>query len=66
MNIIYFTTAQDNNDYNEYLKIWPYPINASMQMLHNRLIRSMSLRNHVDVISLRPFSKKSRKPPDGL
>ena len=58
MNIIYFTTCQDNNDYNEYLKIWPYPINASMQMFHNRLVRSLSLRNHVDVISLRPFSKQ--------
>ena len=58
MNIVYFTTAQDYNDYNEYLKIWPYPINASMQMFHNRLIRSISLRNHVDVISLRPFSKQ--------
>lgn len=58
MNIIYFTTAQENNDYNEYLKAWPYPINSSMQMIHNRLIRSLSLRHHVDVISLRPFSKK--------
>lgn len=58
MNIIYFTTCQDNNDYNEYLKIWPYPINASLQMFHNRLIRSLSLLNHVDVISIRPFSKQ--------
>ena len=58
MNIIYFTTCQDNNDYNEYLKIWPYPINSSSQMFHNRLIRSLSIRNHVDVISIRPFSKQ--------
>ena len=58
MNIIYFTTCQENNDYNEYLKAWPYPINSSSQMIHNRLIRSLSLRHHVDVISLRPFSKQ--------
>ena len=58
MNIIYFTTCQENNDYNEYLKAWPYPINSSSQMIHNRLIRSLSISHHVDVISLRPFSKQ--------
>ena len=58
MNIIYFTTCQENNDYNEYLKAWPYPINSSSQMIHNRLVRSLSLYHHVDVISLRPFSKQ--------
>lgn len=58
MNIIYFTTSQENNDYNEYLKAWPYPINASTQLIHNRLIRSLSLYHHVDVVSVRPFSKQ--------
>ena len=58
MNIIYFTTCQENNDYNEYLKAWPYPINSSSQMIHNRLVRSLSLYHHVDVISVRPFSKQ--------
>lgn len=58
MNIIYFTTCQNTHDYNEYVKAWPYPINSSTQLIHNRLVRSLSLRHHVDVISLRPFSKQ--------
>ena len=57
MNIIYFTTALDTDDFEEYRKIWAFPINASKQIFHNKLIRSLSLSHHVDVISLRPFSK---------
>ncbi len=57
MNIIYFTTAQESNDYNKFLSLWNKPINSSNQIFHNKLIRSLSLTNHIDVISLRPYSK---------
>ena len=56
-NVIYFTTALETDDFKEYLKIWKKPINSSNQIFHNKLIRSISLTNHVDVISIRPFSK---------
>ena len=58
MNIIYFTTSQESDDYNEYVKAWSYPINSSTQLIHNRLIRSLALHHHVDVVSMRPFSKQ--------
>ena len=58
MNIIYFTTAQDSYDFNEYRKIWPYPINNSLQTFHNKMIRAISLNHHVDVITVRPFSRE--------
>ena len=58
MNIIYFTTAQNSDDFNNYLSLWNTPINVSNQTFHNKLIRSIALNNHVDVVSIRPFSKK--------
>lgn len=59
MNIIYFTTAQDTTSFNEYLKLWKNPINLSNQTFHNKMIRSLALTNHVDVVSIRPFSRKN-------
>ena len=59
MNIIYFTTAQNTAVFNEYLKLWKSPINLSNQTFHNKLIRSIAISNHVDVVSIRPFSKKN-------
>lgn len=58
MNIIYFTTSQQTKDFNDYLKLWKSPINSSNQIFHNKFIRALSINNHVDVISIRPFSKK--------
>lgn len=58
MRIIYFTTALSKNEYNEYTKLWKISPNPSNQNFHNKLIRSLSINNKVDVISIRPFSKK--------
>lgn len=58
MNIIYFTTSQNNSDYNEFRKLWKVKPNPSNQNFHNKLIRALSLTHHVDVISLRPYSRK--------
>lgn len=57
MNIIYFTTAQDKNDFASYISLWNVPINTSNQTFHNKLIRAIAKNNNVDVISVRPFSK---------
>ena len=58
MRIIYFTTALSKNEYNEYTKLWKISPNPSNQNFHNKLIRSLSINNKVEVISIRPFSKK--------
>ncbi|MCR4879632.1 MAG: glycosyltransferase [Bacilli bacterium] len=58
MNIIYFTTAQDKADFSSYISLWNTPINTSNQTFHNKLIRAIAINNHVDVVSIRPFSKK--------
>ena len=57
MNVIYFTTAQDKEDFASYISLWNTPINTSNQTFHNKLIRAIGINNHVDVISIRPFSK---------
>ena len=59
MNIIYFTTAQDKNDFASYLSLWNTPINTSNQTFHNKLIRAIAMNNHVDVVSIRPFSTRN-------
>ena len=58
MNIIYITTAQETSDFDKFAELWKHPINPSNQVFHNKLIRALSITNHVDVISLRPFSKE--------
>ncbi len=60
-NIVYFTTAQEYDDFTAFSKLWSSPINASNQLFHNKMIRALSLSNHVDVISIRPFSKQKCK-----
>lgn len=59
MNVIYFTTAQDKADFASYISLWNTPINTSNQTFHNKLIRAIAVNNHVDVVSIRPFSKDS-------
>lgn len=56
--IIYLTTAMDNDDYAEYIKHWSVKPNPSNQNFHNKMIRSLALTYPVDVISVRPYSKK--------
>ena len=38
--------------------MWDSSLNASIQNLHNRLIRSLAMTHEVEVISIRPFSRK--------
>lgn len=58
MKIIYFTTACEKEDYISFSKNWNTSLNTSIQNLHNRLIRSLALTHEVEVMSIRPFSKK--------
>lgn len=58
MRIIYITTSIDQNDYIDFVKLWKKAPNPSNQNFHNKLIRSIAINNRVDVISIRPFSKK--------
>jgi glycosyltransferase involved in cell wall biosynthesis len=58
MKIIYYTTACEKEDYISFSKNWNTSLNTSIQNLHNRLIRSLALTHEVEVISIRPFSKK--------
>ena len=56
MRIVYFTTAQEEKDFRSFITYWKIPLNASNQNFHNKLIRSLAVKNQVDVISIRPFS----------
>ena len=56
MKIVYFTTAQEEKDFREFITYWKIPLNASNQNFHNKFIRALSLKNTIDVISIRPFS----------
>nr|MCR5506032.1 hypothetical protein [Bacilli bacterium] len=58
MKIIYFTTAIQRDDYKELCKLWKVSLNPSNQNFHNKMIRSLALTNEVEVISIRPFSKR--------
>ena len=58
MKIIYITTSMNEEDYNDYVKLWSRFPNPSNQVFHNRLIHALSYENTIEVISLRPFSKK--------
>ena len=58
MRIIYFTTALEKEDYVAFCKNWRGSLNTTIQNLHNRLIRALALTHEVDVISVRPYSKK--------
>ena len=58
MRIIYFTTALEKEDYVAFCENWNGSLNTTIQNLHNRLIRALALTHEVDVISVRPYSKK--------
>ena len=61
MRIIYFTTAQEEKDYRSFMNQWKIALNPSNQNFHNKLIRALAIENQVDVISIRPFSRKNMK-----
>ena len=58
MKVIYVTTSIDENDYVEFSKIWSVSINPSNQNFHNKIIRALANDNIVEVVSIRPFSRK--------
>ena len=58
MKIIYFTTALEKEDYISFSSSWNTTLNTSIQNFHNRLIRSLAMTHEVDVISIRPFSRR--------
>ena len=58
MRIIYFTTACQKEDYISFSENWRASLNTSIQNLHNRLIRSLAITHEVEVISIRPFSRR--------
>lgn len=57
LKIKYFTTAQNDKDFDEFQTYWSIPLNTSNQVFHNRLIRALALTNKVDVTVHRPFDK---------
>ena len=61
MRIIYITTSIEENDYQDFTKSWFISLNPSNQNFHNKIIRSLANQNIVDVLSIRPFSKKHCK-----
>ena len=58
MRIIYFTTSCQKEDYIMFSEKWNTTLNTTIQNVHNRIIRALALTHEVDVISIRPFSKK--------
>ena len=61
MKIIYFTSAIKKEDFLNLNKSWQYLLNPSNQNFHLNLIKALSLNNNVEVISIRPYSKKLLK-----
>ena len=61
MKIIYFTTAQEENDFRSFINEWKISLNPSNQNFHNKLIRALAINNEVHVISVRPFSRSNMK-----
>lgn len=58
MKVIYVTTSIEENDYVEFSKTWSVSLNPSNQNFHNKVIRALGESNQVEVISIRPFSRK--------
>lgn len=61
MKIIYFTTAQREDDFRSFINDWKISLNPSNQNFHNKLIRALAVNNEVHVISVRPFSRSNMK-----
>ena len=61
MKIVYFTTAQQEDDFRSFINDWKISLNPSNQNFHNKLIRALAVNNEVHVISVRPFSRSNMK-----
>lgn len=59
MRILYITTSLDKDDFVSFDKQWSISLNTSNQVFHNKMIRSFAINHPVDVISIRPFNRKS-------
>lgn len=57
MNIIFLTSSMAKLDFSEYLKYAKITPNPSNQVFYHRLIKCLSYKNTVNVISLRPIAK---------
>ncbi len=57
MNIIVLTSAMIDEEFNQYSKIARIKPNPSNQNFYSKLIKALSYRNNVSVVSLRPFVK---------
>ena len=58
MKIIYVTTTIDADDYKSFVSLWSKKPNPSNQNFHNKVIRALAKTNEVEVVSIRPFSRK--------
>ena len=59
MNIIVLTSAMIDDEFNQYVSITKIKPNPSNQNFYSKLIKSLSYKNNVSVLSLRPFVKGS-------
>ena len=54
--IIYFTTAQTNEDFAKNLPLWSVAPNTSNQNFHNKMIRALATQNEVTAVSIRSIN----------
>lgn len=59
MNILLFTSAMKDSDFAEYQNSAKTKINPSNQNFYSKLIRALSLKNSVSVVSHRPLTKST-------
>lgn len=61
MKIIYFTSAIKSEDFLSLNKRWHSLLNPSNQNFHLNLIKALAINNNLEVVSIRPYSKKILK-----
>ena len=57
-DIIYITTAQEEQEFDQFKKGWKFSLNPSNINFNNKMISCFSLTNKVHVFSIRPYSKR--------
>ena len=57
MNILIFSSAMKESDFSSYQDVAKYKPNPSNQNFYYKLIKALSLKNNVSVVSHRPFVK---------
>lgn len=61
MRIIYFTTAQDNNEFSSISTENKKKINSSNQVFHSNFIKALAVNNEIDVYSCRSYANQLNK-----